>query len=100
VTDFQVSFENSDCKTVRLPAGSNLSESLSIKNSPLLFGCRTGICGTCMVEISEESNGKLEPASALERELLDLMAPGRSRARLACQISLSADIRVKPLSWK
>jgi ferredoxin len=53
-----------------------------------------------MIEVSEELNGKLEIPSGAEQELLDLMAPGNGRARLACQIQLSADIRVKPLSWK
>lgn len=85
---------------VELPYGSNLSENLSINNSPLLFGCRTGICGTCVIEVAEESNGELPPPSDDERELLDLMAPGNPRARLACQIQISADIKVKPLQWK
>ncbi|MBC6436085.1 2Fe-2S iron-sulfur cluster binding domain-containing protein, partial [Nostoc sp. HG1] len=30
----------------------NLSEHLTIQNSPVLFGCRTGICGTCLVEVN------------------------------------------------
>ncbi len=53
-----------------------------------------------MIEVSEELNGKLDAPASDERELLSLMAPGNPRARLACQIRLSADIRVKPLSWK
>ncbi len=97
---FHVSFDESTFKSVALPSGSNLSESLSINNSPLLFGCRTGICGTCMIEVSQELNGRLDEATCDERELLDLMAPGNKQARLACQIKLCADIRVKPLPWK
>ncbi|MEQ1877241.1 MAG: 2Fe-2S iron-sulfur cluster-binding protein [Bdellovibrionia bacterium] len=95
-----VFFTDESFKAVSLPKGANLSEHLSVNNSPLLFGCRTGICGTCMIEVSEELNGKLDAPASDERELLSLMAPGNPRARLACQIRLSADIRVKPLSWK
>ncbi len=97
---FVVSFDDSSFEPVQLEAGSNLSEHLSIDNSPVLFGCRTGICGTCVIEVSAELNGALDPANEEERELLDLMAPGNPRARLACQIKVSANIRVKPLSWK
>jgi ferredoxin len=97
---FEVSFFESGFEPVELTEGANLSEHLTINNSPLLFGCRTGICGTCVIEVSEEFGGRLEAASSDERELLELMAPENPKARLACQIRLSANIKVKPLGWK
>lgn len=78
-----------------LARGSVLSEHLTIENSPVLFGCRTGICGTCLVEVEEELNGRLLAPSADESELLEIIASDISRARLACQVELRADIKVK-----
>ena len=71
-----------------------MSEHLTIENSPVLFGCRTGICGTCLVEVEEERNGQLLAPAADESELLEIIAPDLSRARLACQIELRADIKI------
>jgi ferredoxin len=91
----RVSFSSAGHDSVSLERGSILSERLSIANSPLLFGCRTGICGTCLIEVETQENGELAYPSADEKELLELIAPGNPRARLACQIELRADIRIK-----
>lgn len=89
-----VSFPGSRHAPLRLAEGTALSEALTVENSPILFGCRTGICATCLSEI----DGAIPPPSADERELLEIFAPDNPRARLACQVQLTADIRVKVLS--
>jgi ferredoxin len=94
---FTVSFAEDGRTPVRLGRGAVLSEHLTIANSPVLFGCRTGICGTCLVEVEAQSNGELEPPSPDEQEMLELFAPDNARARLACQIALRADIRIRYL---
>ena len=71
-----------------------LSASLTLQNSPILFGCRTGICGTCLV-IAE---GDMLPPDSEEQEVLDLLAPTRHKARLACQIRPTGDLFLTPLS--
>jgi len=86
----RVAFEADSHPPVLLARHANLSEHLTVQNSPVLFGCRTGICGTCLVRVS----GELGPPSDDERDLLDLIAPGDPRARLACQLDLIADIEV------
>jgi ferredoxin len=91
----KISFSPESHRPVKLARGSVLSEHLTIENSPVLFGCRTGICGTCLVEVEEELNGSLLAPSADESELLEIIAPDISRARLACQVELRADIKVK-----
>jgi ferredoxin len=94
----QVGFgDSSRFAPVVLEEGSNLSEHLTVRNSPILFGCRTGICGTCLIEVSEEKNGKLHARTEEEEDLLPLIAPGNPAARLACQICINADIRIRPL---
>lgn len=91
----EVSFSPARHPAVTLSCGSILSEHLTIENSPVLFGCRTGICGTCLIEVEEIRNGSLIAPTADESELLEIIAPDLARARLACQIELRADIKIK-----
>lgn len=93
--EHRISFSPASHLPVRLPHGAMLSEQLSVENSPLLFGCRTGICGTCLIEVEEATNGELSEPAADELELLEIIAPENRRARLACQIELRADIRIR-----
>lgn len=86
----RVAFEGDSHPPVLLARHENLSEHLTVQNSPVLFGCRTGICGTCLVRVS----GALTPPSEDELDLLDVIAPNDPRARLACQIDLTADIEI------
>jgi ferredoxin len=95
---FAVSFPGSGHPPVRLPGGAPLSAHLTPANSPLLFGCRTGICGTCAVAVTVGDGGALPPPSADEAEVLDVVCPERPGARLACQIDLRADIAVAPVA--
>lgn len=88
----KVSFFDESFAPVELAEGAALSEHLDVGNSPLLFGCRTGICGTCLLRVE----GALPPASEEERELVDMLAPGDPSARLGCQIRLVGDIKVAP----
>ncbi|TNE90947.1 MAG: (2Fe-2S)-binding protein [Deltaproteobacteria bacterium] len=81
-----------DCPPVTLPLGSRLSEHLTASNSPLLFGCRTGLCATCLV-IAE---GEVEPMNEDEREIVEIWAEDDPRARLACQLVCTGDVRLTP----
>ena len=92
--EVKVSFGSTCREPVRLERASNLSEHLTVDNSPLLFGCRTGICGTCLITVN---TGALPPPKEEEKTLLDILCPGNEQARLACQLELTADIDVEPL---
>ncbi len=96
-SDFTVAFSECEHPPITLSEGTDLSESLTIENSPLLFGCRTGVCGTCLIEVEDEANGRLAAPAADELEVLSIIAPGNPRARLGCQVRLAADIRIKYL---
>lgn len=87
----RIKFPGTGHADVLLARGSNLSEHLTVENSPVLFGCRTGICGTCLVRV----DGPIPPPGDEEQDLLDVVAPGDRRARLACQLDLAADINVQ-----
>lgn len=88
-----VSFPGSNYKPLTLAQHQNLSEHLTVQNSPVLFGCRTGICGTCIVIVK----GDISPPKLDEKEILDTLAPGTDQARLACQLDLTNDIEIFPL---
>jgi ferredoxin len=84
----RVRFAGESHPPVELPPHANLSEHLTVQNSPVLFGCRTGICGTCVVRV----DGAIPPPQDEELDTLDHVAPNDPRARLACQLDLTADI--------
>lgn len=90
---YTISFPNSESPSLTVSEHQPLAEVLTVQNSPILFGCRTGICGTCLVEVS----GNVTPPGEDERELLEILAPGHPQARLACQLDLTGDIAMTPL---
>ena len=89
----KVSFSVEGHAPVEVPEGQTLSEELDASNSPLLFGCRSGICGTC---ISQVDTGDVPPDEE-EQEIIELHAPDNPKARLACQINLTCDITIRPI---
>lgn len=90
-----LAFEDSKYSEVKLTPGANLSEVLNIQNSPILFGCRTGICGTCLIEVVAEASPGLHSRTVNEREFFEAMAPDRSNLRLACQVHIDVNARIK-----
>ncbi|MGB6295766.1 MAG: 2Fe-2S iron-sulfur cluster-binding protein [Rivularia sp. (in: cyanobacteria)] len=85
-----IQFSQTEYSPIELESNSNLAEYLTVENSPILFGCRTGICGTCIVAVE----GDIPPPSSEEKELLEILAPENPKARLACQIELTNDIKI------
>ena len=93
MSDFKVTFHDTSYEPMRVSEGLSLSEELDAANSPLLFGCRTGICGTCVVEVDGEN---LPPPDEDELEILEVYAPDNPKARLACQLHVTSDITIRP----
>ena len=85
-----VRFPGTNYDALILEKHQNLSEHLTVQNSPVLFGCRTGICGTCLVVVK----GNVPPPSAEEAEVLENLSPGNNRVRLACQLEPTCDIEI------
>ena len=93
---FRVEFPGTSFAPIELPNLTSLSLKLDVHNSPLLFGCRSGLCGTCLIEVDAED--PLCPPDEAESEALELYAPDNPRARLACQLVLSTNLRIRKLS--
>jgi len=53
-------------------------------------GCAS--CATCHVYVSEDDWGRLPPAGATERELLEFAEHPTERSRLSCQIKMSPEL--------
>ncbi|MEH2230571.1 MAG: 2Fe-2S iron-sulfur cluster-binding protein [Nostoc sp.] len=89
----KISFPESDFLPISLECHQSLSEHLTIQNSPVLFGCRTGICGTCLVEVI----GDISPPQSEEQEMLETLAPNYPHARLACQLDVKGNVEIRRL---
>ncbi len=92
----RVEFPGTSFAPVDLPRHACLPLHLDVRNSPLLFGCRSGLCGTCLIEV-ESDGGEIDAPDADEAEALTLYAPGNAKARLACQIRFAVDVRVRKI---
>ena len=88
----KISFPNTHHVPVSLNPHTPLADELTVQNSPILFGCRTGICGTCLVTVT----GETPPPDADEQELLEVLAPDCPNARLACQLDITYDLEIRP----
>ncbi len=92
----RVTFPGSGHAPVSVPVGAELAEHLDVHNSPVLFGCRTGLCGTCAAVVE----GDLAPPTADEQEVLDIEWDGVVGARLLCQVRPGADMAVRRVLGK
>ena len=91
----QIAYSVPGYEPSQVSEGKTLSIELDASSSPLLFGCRTGICGTCLVEV-QEGFDSIPPADAEERELLEVLTDN-PKARLACQIQVNSALKLKPI---
>lgn len=94
---YRIEFPGTTFQPLELESDAELSLALTAANSPILFGCRSGICGTCLVE-AKALNGELPPPCDGEAEALSIYAPGNPNARLACQIPLATDISLRKIA--
>jgi ferredoxin len=94
----KISFEDENFVPVEVPPGTCLGDVLDGPHSPVFFGCKSGNCGTCLVEVDADGVTVLPPPDELERELLETLAPDNPRARLACQLSPETPLRLRYLT--
>ena len=89
----KITFEDIS-QTVNVPAGTRVIEVSEKIGAGVIYGCREGDCGTCMMEVTEGWNNLTEPSVLEEKVLRENMA-GR-HFRLACQAQNLGDCKVKP----
>jgi len=91
----RIEFPGTRFAPLELPDLASLSLHLTVQNSPLLFGCRSGLCWTCLIEV--EADEPLPAPDRAEVDTLGIYAPRNPRARLACQLLVSTDVRIRKL---
>lgn len=94
----KIAFEDKGFEALEIAPGTPLADALDGPHSPVFFGCKSGNCGTCLVELDPEGAKLLPPPEENERDLLEALAPDSPTARLACQLSPNHDLKIKYLN--
>lgn len=95
--DVRLSFPSGAHPPIEVPRGTPLADALDRPEAPVFFGCKSGNCGTCLVEVDEAALATLPPPSDEEKDWLETLAPGNPRARLACQLKAECDLALRAL---
>ena len=86
-----------DFAPVKMNKGLSLAEGLNKENSPIRYGCESGVCATCLIHVLEGMEN-LTPAGEEESETLADLAKA-SNARLACQFKVNGDITIEYIGF-
>ena len=89
-----ISFDDDDYPPLEAELGMWLNLVLDQPGSPVTFGCRSGLCGTCAIQVTQTSV-KLNAPDEGEQETLDVVWPDRSDLRLACVMQAEGDMTIK-----
>ena len=90
----KVTFADDDL-TVETSGGTALSQVCDDADFSLGFGCREGGCATCLIEVVSGGETGLSAVAEVESEMLEVMAPGNPKVRLACQCTVLGDLTFK-----
>ncbi len=82
-----------DDLTINVDDGYALIDMCEDHDTSILFGCRDGACGACMVKVLDGLD-KLSPMQDDERDFLETMA-AEPNERLACQCRVYGDVTLK-----
>jgi ferredoxin len=82
-----------DDKTFEVVDGYAMIDMCEEHDTSILFGCRDGACGACMIRVKEGASN-LSPMQEDEKDFLETMA-AEPDERLACQCKVSGDIVVE-----
>jgi ferredoxin len=90
-----VSADGQSVSEVEAAAGDRLLDVAQADGQPLEGTCEGQMaCSTCHVVVDEDDFQKLERATEMEEDMLDLAAGATRTSRLACQIWLNAETQV------
>lgn len=82
-----------DKMTIEVEDGTALIDLAEKEDTSILFGCRDGACGACMIKVLEGSE-KISPMSDDEKDFLETMA-AEPDERLACQCKVFGDVKIE-----
>ncbi|MCY4381247.1 MAG: 2Fe-2S iron-sulfur cluster-binding protein [Proteobacteria bacterium] len=79
-----------DNMTVDVEDGYKMIDMCDEYDTSILFGCRDGACGACMVQV-DKGHENLSPMEEDEKDFLETMN-AHENERLACQCQVHGDI--------
>ncbi len=82
-----------DKKNINVELGASIIDVCENEETSILFGCRDGACGACMIRVVENPN-HLSKMEELEKDFLETMA-AREDERLACQCKVLGDVTIE-----
>lgn len=82
-----------DKKTIDVVQGYAMIDMCEDHDTSILFGCRDGACGACMVRVLEGAEN-LSPMKDDEKDFLETMA-AEANERLACQCKVFGDVTLE-----
>lgn len=82
-----------DDLTIEVKEGYQLIEMCEDHDTSILFGCRDGACGACMVKVLEGAE-HISPMESDEKDFLETMA-AEDNERLACQCKVFGDVKIE-----
>ncbi|MFW7379706.1 MAG: 2Fe-2S iron-sulfur cluster-binding protein [Oligoflexus sp.] len=82
-----------DDLTIEVKDGYALIDMCEDYDTSILFGCRDGACGACMVRVLDGSD-HLSPMKDDEKDFLETMA-AEPDERLACQCKVYGDVKLE-----
>ena len=82
-----------DKKTIDVPQGYAMIDMCEDHDTSILFGCRDGACGACMVRVLDGAD-HLSPMKDDEKDFLETMA-AEPNERLACQCKVFGDVTLE-----
>lgn len=96
MSDITVNFVSPDGEqkvTAKASDGDDLLTIAQVHDQPLEGTCEGQMaCSTCHVIVAAGDFDKLPEATEMEEDMLDLAAGARRTSRLACQITLTAEL--------
>lgn len=90
----KITFSDSELE-IEVPIGASLLDACEENGAPIPFSCTVGACATCIIAIEEGA----ENASDADPDELETAesASDVDGARLACQITVNGDIKIRSL---
>ena len=88
----KVKFKNNG-EEVEVPEGEALKEVTKDKGWPSAYGCEDGVCGTCIVKVSDKES--VSPMESTEEQTLMIMGMDSGEYRLACQCKIKKDTEIE-----
>ena len=81
-----------DKKSINVERNAAIIDVCENEETSILFGCRDGACGACMITVLENPEN-LSAMEEHERDFLETMA-ARDNERLACQCKVLGDVAI------